>query len=71
MTKKVLIQSQELERAAEKAGGYVAPPGSLRNDSKKKRDFSAMRQYSLKTKKPISQFTDEDYKKLGIKRLVD
>lgn len=29
MTKKVLIQSQELERAAEKAGGYVANNGKV------------------------------------------
>ena len=68
MTKKVLIQSRELDRAAEKAGGYVAAPGSLRDNPDGMREFSAIRQYSIKKNKPISQFTKEDYKNIGINR---
>ena len=67
MTKKVLIQSRELENAAEKAGGYVASPGSLRDNPAGMREFSAIRRYSIQEKKPISQLTEEDYRKIGIR----
>lgn len=68
MTKKVFIPTEELEEAAEKAGGYVAAPGSLIANPDGEREFSAIRQYSIMHNKPISKFTDEDYRKIGIKR---
>ena len=66
MTKKVLIQSRELDIAAEKAGGFVAAPGTLKSDSEKEREFTAIRQYSLKHNIPISKLTQSDYKIMGI-----
>lgn len=68
MTKRVLIQSRELEKAADKAGGYVAPPGTMKKNSSEMEQFSAIRQYSLQHKKPISRMTPEDYKEIGIRR---
>ncbi len=68
MTKRVLIQARELENAAERAGGYVAPPGSLKENRAGMMKFSAVRQYSLQHNKPISQLTAEDYRKMGIQR---
>lgn len=68
MTKKVLIETQELERAAEKAGGFVAAPGTLKRNPKGEREFAIIRQYSLKHKIPISQLTDQDYQNMGISR---
>ncbi len=66
MTKRVLIQSQEFERAAEAAGGYVADPETLKDNPEGMRKFSAIRQYSLLHGKPISKLTAEDYRKMGI-----
>lgn len=66
MTKRVLIQSREFEKAAERAGGYVAPPGSLKVNLKGQQEFTAIRQYSLQHGKPMSKLTEEDYKKIGI-----
>ena len=68
MTEKVLLQSRELERAAEKAGGYVATPGSLKVTAEGMRQFSAIRQHSLRHNKPVSKLTSDDYRKIGIKR---
>ena len=66
MTKKVLIESRELEAMAEKDGGYVAPPWSLPSNPEGERDFSRIRQYSLKHGKPISKLTAEDYRRIGV-----
>lgn len=66
MTKRVLIQAQEFEKAAERAGGYVAPPGSFKVSDKGHQEFTAIRQYSLRSGKPMSKLTTEDYKKIGI-----
>lgn len=66
MTKKVLIQSQEFERAAEVAGGYVADPETLKDNPEGRRRFAVIRQYSLLHGKPISKLTAEDYQKMGI-----
>lgn len=69
MTKKVLIESRELDAMAEKDGGYVDPPWSLPNNPDGERDFSKIRQYSLKHGKPISRLTADDYRKMGIVQL--
>lgn len=66
MTKKVLIQICELDAVAEKAGGYVAAPESLRANPRGEREFSAIRKYSLVSGKPISKLNHDDYRKIGI-----
>ena len=66
MTKKVLIESRELETMAEKDGGYVSPPWSLPKNPQGERDFTTIRQYSLQHNKPISKLTSEDYRRMGI-----
>lgn len=66
MTKKVLIQSKELELAAEKAGGFVAAPGTLTPDAEKEREFAAIRRYSIEHNIPISKLTPSDYRNIGI-----
>lgn len=66
MTKKVLIESRELEAIAEREGGYVAPPWSLSKNPQGEREFSTIRQYSLKHNKPISKLTPDDYRQMGI-----
>lgn len=67
MTKKVLIEIRELEAAAERAGGYVTTPWDRQADAAKCKEFSALRQYSLKTGKPMSRFVDADYISAGVK----
>ncbi len=67
MTKRVLIQARELDRAAEKAGGYVAAPGSLRTDPKAEHEFSVIRNYSLQHKIPIPELTADDYARMGLR----
>lgn len=69
MTEKILIEAREIEDAAERAGGYVAPPWSLTANPQGEREFTAIRRYSLKTKKPVSAFTEEDYRAIGISDL--
>lgn len=69
MTAKVLKQIRELDAAAEKAGGYVLPPSEARVSKKREAEFSVMRQYSLKHKKSIQKFTDDDYRAMGIQRI--
>lgn len=70
MTKKVLSEIRELDAAAEKAGGYVALPGSIKPNPKGERDFTAVRQYSMKHKIPVSKLTSEDYQKIGISKTL-
>lgn len=69
MTKEVLIQIRELDAVAEKAGGYVAAPGSLCENPKGEREFSAIRKYSLASGKPISKLNRDDYRKIGIDQI--
>ena len=69
MTKKVLIESRELETMAERDGGYVSPPWSLAENPQGEKDFSTIRQYSLKHNKPISKLTPEDYRQMGIAQI--
>ena len=66
MTKKVLIQSREIDLAAEKAGGFVAAPGTLKADAEKEKEFTIIRQYSIKHNIPISKLTKNDYSNMGI-----
>lgn len=68
MTQKVLAQIRELDAAAEKAGGYVADPSTVRPNLKGERDFTAARQYSLQTGIPMHKLTREDYRRIGIRR---
>lgn len=68
MTKKVLIQSKALEQAAERAGGFVAAPGTLKPNPKKENEFALIRKYSLQHGIPISMLTQDDYKKMGIQQ---
>lgn len=70
MTKKVLSEIRELDTAAEKAGGYVLSPGSVRPNPKGERDFTAIRQYSMQNKIPVSKLTNEDYRKIGISKTL-
>ncbi len=60
-------EMEALDRAAERAGGYVTPPWELENWEEGMKEFSRMRKYSLEHKIPITQFTKEDYQKLGIR----
>ena len=64
--KDALIASGELEDAAERAGGYVLPPESFKLDEKRMEEFIAIRCYCIETGKPISQLTEEDYRKIGV-----
>lgn len=66
MTKKVLIESRELEAMAEEDGGYVAPPWSLPRNPQGEKEFSTIRQYALKHNKQISKLTADDYRQMGI-----
>lgn len=68
MTQEILKQIRELDAAAERAGGYVLSPEEGRTSERAKREFTAMRQYSLKHNKPIREFTDADYRAMGITR---
>lgn len=67
MTKKVLVQIRELDSVAEKAGGYVADPKTLRPNPDGEANFSKIRQYSLKHRIPMHKLSEEDYKKMGIR----
>ena len=66
MTKKVLIQSRELELAAERAGGFVAAPETLEVNATKEQEFTTIRRYSLTNNIPVSRLTKSDYKNMGI-----
>lgn len=68
MTEKILKQIRALDAAAEKAGGYVLPPSEAHVSERAQREFAIMRQYSLRIKKPIGHFTDEDFRVMGIER---
>lgn len=69
MTQKVLAQIRELDAAAaEKAGGYVADPRTVKPNPKGERDFAAARSYSRQHGIPMHKLTDNDYKKIGIVR---
>ncbi len=68
MTQEILKQIRELDAAAERAGGYVLSPEEGRASERARREFSVMRQYSLKHKKPIREFTEADYHVMGIHR---
>ena len=57
-----------LDEIAEQSGGYVTPPWALHKNPKGEADFTKIRQYSLTNKKPISKFTAEDYKAIGVKQ---
>lgn len=57
---KGIEQYFELDEIAERAGGYVAPPEYIDENDEGMRRFSAIRQYSLRTGKPIAQLTEED-----------
>lgn len=67
MTERILIEAREFEAAAEKAGGYVAPPWTLSPNPQGEKEFTAMRRYSIEKGKPISSFTEEDYRAIGIR----
>lgn len=68
MTQKALAQIRELDAAAEKAGGYVADPRTVKPNPKGERDFAAARSYSRQHGIPMHKLTDNDYKKIGIVR---
>lgn len=68
MRRETLKKIRALDAATAEAGGYVLSPSEVRVSKKAEREFTAMRHYSLEHKKPISQFTDADYRALGIKR---
>lgn len=67
MTEQDIRDMRELDEAAERAGGYVADPRTVKRDEKFEKDFSTMRQYCLKTRKKFSELGEEDYKKMGIR----
>ena len=56
----------ELDEIAERSGGYVVPPWALPKNPRGEADFTKIRQYSLTHNKPISKFTAEDYKTIGV-----
>ena len=60
---------EELDVVADRAGGYVLPPWDLEENPEGMRKFSAIRQYALENNKPISQFTEEDYRNIGVEPL--
>lgn len=60
-------EMRELDEAAERAGGYVAPPWTLSPNPQGEKEFTAMRRYSIEKGKPISSFTEEDYRAIGIR----
>ena len=68
MTEKVLRGVRELDSAARNAGGYVTPPSEVKRNEHGQRMFTTMRQYSLRTGKPIRKFTGSDYECMGIKK---
>ena len=66
MTMKALEQMRELENAAERAGGYVADPRTIKKNPKGEKDFTAIRRYCFERKISISDMTEEDYKNIGV-----
>lgn len=68
MTEKILADVREIDAAAEKAGGYVAFPDTLKANPMGEREFAAIRSYSLKHNKPICDLTKTDYEKIGLKK---
>ena len=68
MTQKVLAQIRELDAAAEKAGGYVADPRTVKPNPQGEKNFSTVRNYSLKHGIPMHKLTAHDYERMGISR---
>lgn len=68
MTERAVFNSNELERLAEEAGGYVVPPWDQKSDPKKEKEFAIIRKYSLKHGIPISKLTDKDYREMGLSK---
>lgn len=67
MTEKDIADMRELDELAEKAGGYVMPPSSVRHSKKFEEDFTTMRKYCVKHNKKIGELTIEDYDIMGIR----
>lgn len=60
----------KLDAVAEEVGGYVLPPWKTKTTPEGRENFSKLRQYSIRNKKPISEFTDADYEAAGVKRVI-
>lgn len=67
MSEQEIRDMRELDEIAERAGGYVAAPDTVKHSKKFEDDFSVMRQYCIKHKKRFSDLTEEDYEKMGIR----
>ena len=67
MTEEDIRNMRRLDELAEKAGGYVAAPNTVRHSKKFEEDFSTMRKYCVKHKKSFSELTEKDYDKMGIR----
>ena len=67
MSEQDIRDMRELDELAEKAGGYVADPSTVKHSKKFEEDFSTMRQYCIKNKKKFSELTEKDYDIMGIR----
>ena len=67
MSEQDIRDMRKLDEIAEKAGGYVAPPGSVKHSKKFEEDFTVMRKYCVEHKKRFSELTDNDYDIMGIR----
>lgn len=67
MTEQDIMDMRELDRLAEKAGGYVLPPSSVKHSKKFEEDFTIMRKYCVEHNKKIAELTIEDYDIMGIR----